>query len=211
MIDYLNRYCVALLAALVSAAILAAPAHAMKVQSRNLTQLISDSSSIIHGTVTSVTDGIDSNNVPYTEVTIAISSIAKGDHVEGSSYTFRQFGLLRPRDMGNGRLRVALTPEGFPRWREGETVLAFLRAPASITGLQTTAGVAQGKFSQINGQLINDYNNAGLFDGVRISDALLDDETRNMLTQPGAVDAAAFMDLIGRAVAENWIETGDMQ
>jgi hypothetical protein len=197
---------------LTAALLLSAPmAQAMKIQQQNLTQLITESQSIVHGTVKSVTDGIDANNVPYTEVTIAVGSAAKGNHEPESTLTFRQFGLLEPRDLGNGKLRIAMTPEGFPRWLEGETVVAFLRAPARITGLQTTAGVAQGKFTQVNDTLINGFNNVGLFDGVQIDDALLDDENRNMLTQPGAVDAAAFLELVGRAVEENWIENGEMQ
>ena len=140
-----------LLAVLAFALLLAAPvAQAMKLRNQNLTQLISDSQSIIFGTVTRVTDGIDSNNVPYTEITISVGSKLKGQQAEGSDYTFRQFGLLKPKSDGQGRLMVALTPEGFPRWHEGETVLAFLREPAKLTGLQTTAGVAQGKLSLVN-------------------------------------------------------------
>jgi hypothetical protein len=203
---------VPLLAALALSLLLAAPfAHAMKLRNQNLTQLIDDSQSILFGTVTRVSDGIDSNNVPYTEVTIAVGTRLKGKQAEGSEYTFRQFGLLKPRSDGQGRMLVALTPEGFPRWHEGETVFAFLREPAKLTGLQTTAGVAQGKLSLINGELRNDFNNVGLFEDVQIVDSVLTDEHRSMLLQPGAVDAGTFIDLVGRAVEGNWIESGEMQ
>ena len=191
--------------------LLSAPAvQATKLKSQNLTQLISESESIIAGAVKSVTDGIDANGVPYTEITIAVSSSAKGNIAGQSEYTFRQFGLLKPRTMANGHDLLAVAPEGFPRMREGESVVAFLYKPASRTGLQTTAGMAQGKLSVINGSLRNAFDNAGLFDGVEI-DAALSPEEQTMLTTPGAVDAATFMGLVHRAVAENWIENGEMR
>lgn len=212
MLTKLHRFRTPALAVMALAVLLAAPAvHAMKLKSQNLTQLISQSQSIVQGTVRSVTDGIDANGVPYTEITLAVGSSAKGGIKEGSDYTFRQFGLLKPRSMGNGMLYVALTPEGFPRWREGETVVAFLRKPASRTGLQTTVGVAQGKLTQINGRLANDFDNAGLFDNVEIDSRLLNDEQRNMMLQGGPVDAGAFVSLVGKAVSENWIEKGEMK
>src|SRR5262252_2941198 len=66
----------------------------------NLVDLIAKSQLILRGTVTNVTDGIDSRGIPYTEVTLHISDSIRGN--VGSDYTFRQFGLLKPRDMGNG-------------------------------------------------------------------------------------------------------------
>jgi hypothetical protein len=198
--------------ALAAALLLAAPtAQAMKLNSQNLTQLITESQSIISGTVTSVTDGIDGNGMPYTEVTIAVGDTAKGKIAMNSDYTFRQFGLLKPRKMANGKTFLAVTPEGFPRWYEGENVVAFMYKPASNTGLQTTAGMAQGKLTMLNGKLTNDYNNVGMFDGVEINSSLLNSVDQNLMTTPGAMNAAAFMDLVGRAVSENWIATGAMK
>jgi len=104
-----------------------------------------------------------------------------------------------------------MRPEGFPKWVEGETVMAFLRAPASITGLQTTAGMGQGKLTLINGKLINEYQNAGMFDGVDIDSSLLNSEQQNMLLNPRTIDASAFVDLVGRAVSGQWIEKGVMK
>jgi len=197
---------------LVSAAVmLAGAAQAAKLNSQNLTQLITEADSIIAGTVKEVYDGIDPNGVPFTQVTISVHSVAKGNVAEKADYTFRQFGLLEPRTMENGHRLLAVAPEGFAHWVEGETVVAFMYKPASRTGLQTTAGMAQGKLKLINGTLINEFNNAGLFDGVEINESLLDDAQRNMLTTPGAVDADAFMELVARAVSEGWIENGEMR
>lgn len=205
-----NRMSAFTLLAFTALLLIAPGAQAMKLKNQNLTALIEDSQSIVMGTVAQVSDGIDAQGVPYTEVSITIGSAAKGNHAQGSTYTFRQFGLLKPRSMGNGKVLMAVTPEGFPHWVAGETVVAFLRQPAALTGLQTTAGVAQGKFRLVNGTLVNDFNNAGLFDGVEIDPALLNDEQRNMLVHPGAVDAASFVDLVSKAVNENWIENGEM-
>jgi hypothetical protein len=186
-------------------------ASATKLNSQNLTQLISASESIISGTVKEVFDGIDDDGVPFTQVTIAVHSVAKGNVISQQDYTFRQFGLLTPRTMENGHRLLAVAPEGFARWHEGETVVAFMYKPASRTGLQTTAGLAQGKLSLSNNMLANEFNNAGMFEGVEIDSALLTPEQQNMLTTPGAVDARAFMDLISRAVEEGWIENGEMR
>jgi hypothetical protein len=188
-----------------------APAHATKMQKQNLTALISASQSIISGTVSSVTDGFTDKGTPYTEVTISVHSVAKGKLEEKKDYTFRQFGLLKPRTMPNGHKLLSVSPEGFPRWHEGETVVAFLYQPASRTGLQTTAGLGQGKFSLVNGHLINDFENAGLFDGVEIDSGLLSAAEQNMIMNPGTVDAQVFMGLVSRAVSEGWLAKGEMR
>ena len=202
-----------MLLGVVSAALVLAAglAGAAKLNSQNLTQLIAESESIISGTVKEVFDGIDTNGIPFTQVTITVHSVAKGNAVEQEDYTFRQFGLLKPRTMENGHKLLAVAPDGFASWREGETVVAFMYKPASRTGLQTTAGMAQGKLSLVNGKLINEFNNEGLFEDVQIDSGLLTSEEQNMLTTPGAVDAQAFMGLVSRAVAEGWVENGEMR
>jgi len=186
-------------------------AHAMKLKPQNLTQLISDSQSIIAGKVTRVTDGIAPNGMPYTEITVSVSDSAKGELRGGANYTFRQFGLLEPRKLPNGKTLIAVTPEGFPHWTVGEHVIAFMYKPASRTGLQTTAGLAQGKLNVLNGKLTNEFNNRGLFEGVKIQDGLLSDKERAMVKSQGSVDAATFVGLVGRAVSGNWIQTGEMR
>lgn len=185
--------------------------HATKLRKQNLTQLISQSDSIIAGTVKKVSDGIDADGVPYTEVTISVGDTAKGAVEKQKDYTFRQFGLLEPRTFPNGHRLLAMTPEAFPRWHEGEYVVAFLFHPAARTGLQTTVGLAQGKLSLVNDRLVNDFDNAGMFDGVDIDPALLSQAERSMLGSAGPVDMRTFMGLVGRAVKQRWIENGEMK
>lgn len=213
MIERANlKFTHAFAAALVAILLLAAPAaQAMKLKKQNLTQLITESQSIVSGVVKSVTDGIDAKGLPYTEITLAVGQSAKGRIAEGKDYSFRQFGLLEPRKMANGKTFLAVSPEGFPRWNVGESVVAFMYKPAANTGLQTTAGMAQGKFSLANGKVFNAYDNAGLFSDVEIASHLLSEEESHMLSSAGAVDAGTFMQLVGRAISENWIANGEMK
>jgi len=104
-----------------------------------------------------------------------------------------------------------VSPVGFARWQEGETVVAFLHKPAAKTGMQSTTGLAQGKFALNGGKYVNQFENQGLFDGVVINAPDLTDVQHNLLTQGGPADATAFMDLIRRAVDEKWIEQGEMR
>lgn len=189
----------------------ASPAYAIQLVQQNLTQLISGSETIISGQVTKVADGFTDNGIPFTEVTIAVSGAAKGSKPKQETYTFRQFGLLSPRTMDDGSRYLGVSPDGFARWTEGEIVVAFLNRPAKLTGLQTTAGLAQGKFALRDGKYVNQFGNQGLFEGVQIDVPDLSDAQHNILTHGGPVDAAAFMELIRRAVDEKWIEQGDMR
>ena len=175
---------------------LAMSANAMKLKKQNLEQLTESSQSIISGEVIHVSDGFDDKNRPFTEVTIEVSEAAKGNHEDGSTYTFRQFGLLKPRSMGNGKVYLGVSPEGFAKWREGEQVVAFMYKPASLTGFQTTAGMAQGKFVVSNGTVTNQFGNSGLFEGLDTSS--LTPEELNLMTTPGAIDAGVFFGLIGK-------------
>ena len=44
-----------------------------------------------------------------------------------------------------------------------------------------------------------------------VDQALLNAQQAEMLNTTGAVDAAAFMELVGRAVRDGWIENGEMK
>lgn len=182
--------------AVLSSGIMLAPsALAQKHVKQNLNQLVTASASIISGKVLSVTDGFDNKGRPFTEITIEVGQDAKGKHDKGSHFSFRQFGLLKPRTMGNGKVYLGVSPEGFANWTEGEHVIAFMN-PDFGGGLRSTVGLEQGKFSIKNGKVINDVGNYGLFEDMTTT--ALSAEEQNLITTPGAVDAGVFMNLVGK-------------
>jgi len=183
----------------------AAQAKVMKKQ--NLLDLMKHTDSILVGTVSDKTDGFY-KGLPYTEVTVQVGQDIKGDH--GETYTFRQFGLIKPRSMGNGKVNLMVTPAGWPTYTKGEQVMLFLSKPASETGFQTTAGLTQGKFTIRNGRVANDTGNDALFNGVKIT-GQLSTAQRDLLSQAGgSYQTQAFLDLVKTAVDERWIENGVM-
>ncbi|MGY0617314.1 hypothetical protein [Vibrio sp. FJH11] len=191
--------------------LLTSVAQAAQLQSQNLKQLIADSESIISGQVQSVTDGISEQGFPYTEVTIKVGEAALGNHAEGSEYTFRQFGLLKPRILPNGNKMIAMTPEGFPRWHQDEVVVVFMHKAASLTGLRSTAGLANGKFILQGGKVVNEFNNQGIFDNLEFAEDTLTQSEQLMVETQGAFNAPEFMSVLGKAVSEQWISNGKMK
>jgi hypothetical protein len=182
-------------------------AHAKSVSRQNFMDLMTHSQSIVIGTVVNKTEGF-TQGLPYTELTIDVAQSVKGNH--GESFTFRQFGLIEPRRMGDGRVNLMVTPAGWPTYAKGEQVMLFLHKPASETGLQTTAGLTQGKFSIRSGRIANGLGNDALFAGVNI-DTPLTTEHQDLVNQAGGADEAeAFFALVRRAVEERWIENGVM-
>jgi hypothetical protein len=158
--------------------------------------------------VQSVTDGFDARGLPYTEVTIKVSDTIRGQKAE--TFTFRQFGLDKPRKLADGRTYLG-RPVGWPTWREGEAALLFMYSKAKQTGLQTTVGLGQGKLSLANGVAMNSYGNATLFAGVRVNRRLLDASERDMFdTKKGPVDAATLQKFLHRAVDGNWVRNGSI-
>jgi hypothetical protein len=176
----------------------------------DLVDLLQQSQLIVRGRVTSVNDGVDARGIPYTEVTLAVGSVLKGQ--AGATYTFRQFGLLKPRPAGSGRVNLMVTPAAWATWVTGEESIAFLRTPARWTGLQTTAGLAQGQFKVSVGGALNAVSNSGLFSTVAVDPGLLGDrEKRVLATREGSVNAEGFTSLVRQAVEGRWVETGRMR
>src|SRR5262245_27628787 len=97
-----------------------ASATSMKKQP-TIVDLLSQSEFIIHGTIKNVTDGINERGIPYTEVTVRVHEALRGK-VAGE-YTFRQFGLLKPRSMGNGRVNLMVTPAAWATYKKGEETI----------------------------------------------------------------------------------------
>jgi hypothetical protein len=198
---------VSALLALVLAVLFAGGVHAKSIKKQNLVEIMSHADSIVIGTVAGKTDGFH-QGLPYTEITLDVGQSVKGDH--GSRYTFRQFGLIEPKSMGDGRVNLMVTPAGWPTYAVGEQVLLFLHKPASATGFQTTAGLTQGKFTMRGSQIANGVNNESLFAGVQINQTLSPTQ-QDLVNQPGGAYAAEdFLAFVRTAVEENWIETGVM-
>jgi hypothetical protein len=182
-------------------------ALAKSIEKQNLFELMTYSESIVVGTVTEKTDGFH-NGLPFTEITVAVGQSIKGNH--GKEYTFRQFGLIEPKAMGNGRVSLMVTPAGWPSYTKGESVMLFLHAPASETGFQTTAGLDQGRFSIRGGRIANSLDNSSLFDRVSFGDKLTPNQRDLVNQSSGAYDAEEFIALVRTIVEERWIENGVM-
>lgn len=176
---------------------------------QNLTDLIRQADVIVHGDVVSVTDGFD-NNIPYTEVKVRVKEMLRGSAAE--TITFRQFGLIKPRNMPNGLVNYSVTPVDWAIYKPREEVVLFLHKPARMTGLRTTVGLGQGKFTMQAGRIVSQQQNRGLFDDVTVEPSLLNKSERQMFaTAGGAVNAQAFLTFVRRAVQDQWVETGKMR
>jgi hypothetical protein len=176
----------------------------------NIVELVGQSDLILQGTVAKLSDGIDERGIPYTEVTLHVADAIRGQ--VGSDYTFRQFGLLKPRKLGNGLTNIAVTPAGWATYRKGEESILFLYRQARLTGLQTTVGLGQGQFRVSMAGAKNHVDNAGLFEHMQVDNHLLSDSDRRVMnTGKGAVNAKAFVALVRKMVADRWIEQGGMR
>ena len=181
----------------------------VKADAPNIVDLINDSETIISGAVKEVTDGFE-NGIPYTQVTISVNETLRGQ--VGEEYTFRQFGLTQPRKMENGKVYIGTTPEGWSKYETGEDAMFFLYKPASVTGLQTTTGLGQGKVMFKGGNAISQAGNEGLFENVDVNAGLLNDKDKRLLaTKRGAVNAEGFKSFVRRAVNGKWIEGGKLR
>jgi hypothetical protein len=201
----------ALPAALGLVALMAAPAQASQLVPQNLKQMIGKADLIVTGEVSKVTDGLQ-GNLPYTEVTLKVKGSFKRSLASGSSYRFRQYGLLKPRKMPDGSFMLPAKIEGMPNWTVGEQVTAFLNKPAAHTGLTTPVGLTQGKFTGGGSQAANSFNNQGLFKGMKVDPSYLRPGEAAMLARPaGAIDTGVLLQFVGRAVKEQWIESGVMR
>jgi hypothetical protein len=179
----------------------AIPVEATKVVRRNIIDLVSLGDEIIVGKVLNVRDGIDAKNVPYTEVTVEIRETAKGS--ASGRYTFRQFGLTKPRDMGNGVVNLNVTPDGWPTYSQGEDVVLFLYKEAEWTGLRTTVGLFQGKFTIEDGYVSNVIENEGLFHNVRVDRSQLTDKEQAIVqAKRGKIPEEMFLSFLRKSVSD---------
>jgi hypothetical protein len=183
--------------------------HATTVQPMSIVDLLDYAQTIVAGQVTKVTDGFDAKGVPYTEVTLKVSDTIRGQ--KGQTYTFRQFGLAKPRTMPDGRVHLGARPADFPTWRASESAIVFLYPKAKYTGLQTTVGLGYGKLSTGNGAALNAHDNATLFANVTVNRALLDNAEQQMVdTKHGPVNESTLLTFLHRAVDGNWVKNGSI-
>jgi hypothetical protein len=170
----------------------------------NLVDLLRESESIVVGTVSDLTDGIDDRGLPYTEVTLEVTETISGN-VSGT-YVFRQFGLMEPRLSADGTKKMMPAPDVFPRYSAGEQVMLFLNKKAKVTGLQTTIGLAHGKFDLGATRAENGMGNIGVFHNVSLAEGLAsENDTRMLATEAGAVNSDTFVSFVRRAVQDQWI------
>jgi hypothetical protein len=187
------------------------PAQASQLIPQNLKQMIEESEVIVTGQISKITDGIE-NGIPFTEVTMKVNSSIKRDMAANSTYSFRQYGLQKPRKLKDGRYLLATRIEGMATWTVGEKVTTFMNKPASRFGMRTPVGMAQGKFTYSGGQAANSFDNRGLFKGMTVDSGVLNAKESAMLAKPaGAVDGDVLINLVKRAVKERWIEKGVMR
>ena len=175
---------------------------------QNVVDLIDHSERILVGEVVSLHDGFDRNGLPYTEVSIRVDESIRG--ANGGTYTFRQFGLLEPRREADGTTNLMVSPQGWPTFRAAEQVMVFLYRPAPESGLQTTVGLLQGKFSIENGTITNAIGNVNVFHDVEFAGSVLSSEEQRLVRSPRAMPAESFVSMVRRAVEERWVESGRM-
>ncbi len=171
---------------------------------RNLAELTMLAEHILVGKVVALSDGFE-GNVPYTKVTIRVTKSIKGSRKK--TFTFKQFGLIEPRDMGNGYTNLNVSPPGWPRFKKNEKVIVFLYKSAALTGLRTTVGLMQGKFTIKDGRIYNGVDNLGLFRNISVPLGKLTKAERSMLQmKKGPIDADTFISFLDKAVQNNWFK-----
>jgi hypothetical protein len=178
---------------------------------RNLADLTKMAEVIFVGKMVDARDGLLNGRIPYTEYTFEVLESLKGDLPARSTYRYRQLGLLKPRQMGNGKTLVLTGKNigGLPHYKNGETALIFLGKSSPQTGLRTTVGLMQGKFVIANGLAANEINNAGLFEGMNVSQSgtkLSNAEKAMMRQKAGALNAKTLIATVKRAVKDQIFE-----
>ena len=144
------------------------PALATTLIHKNLAGLIVDSERIFVGECISVQEReieFSTGSIWYTEYRFEVIDRIKGNF-EGI-VTIRQYGLVKPRQIGENRLLVSRIP-AMPVYNENQKYLLFLRADSRF-GLTSPIGLYQGAFLITHDQYgkevaVNGIMNRGLFE-----------------------------------------------
>ena len=181
-------------------------AHSTSVPHRNLAALTNLAEWIFVGKVVSITDNYVEGQFPYIEITFKISKSIKGGLEKGTNFSYRQIGLLTPRDAGNG-MRIVFAIDGFPQYQIDKEVMVFLYKPSAQTDLSSPVGLLQGKFTIEGAKIFNDINNNNLFANMNIDPAKLSKKELDMLSKTrDPVNTDTFINLVSRAVKEGLFE-----
>ncbi len=207
-----NRFKLAVTSLLTMGYVLVAVTYvwSASVPHRNLAALSNLAKWIFVGKVISVTDNYVEGQLPYTEITFQIRKSIKGGLQEGSNFSYRQVGLLEPRDAGNG-LRIAFVIHGLPQYQVDKEVMVFLYGPSAVSGLTSPVGLLQGKFTIDGDKIFNGINNKNLFANMKIAreeyPGKLSEKYVHILSQTqGPVNTDAFIDLVSKAVKQRIFE-----
>lgn len=186
---------------------LASVAHATTMRTANVIDLIDLAESIVVGEVVSIEDGFDANGLPYSDITVQVIEDFTSDRT--GLRTIRQFGLQAPRQMADGRTALSTTPPGFPRFVTDEKVILFIYQASPTTGMQTTVGLIQGKFTiDENGFVSNAVDNTNLFWNVAAQTDRMPATMQKMVSTTGAIKADDFQAFVRSAVDQRWVEEG---
>jgi len=114
--------------------------------------------------------------LPYTEVKLHVTEALRGQ--VGSAYTFRQFGLLKPRDMGNSKMNLMVAPAGWATYsadlEQGRGDDPLPAQTGSVDGLADDRWFGTGQvFKVAMASATNQAKNARLFKNVQINPTML--------------------------------------
>jgi hypothetical protein len=184
------------------------PARATTVQATNMAELLGQADTILVGSVTDVTDGVDADTgLPYTQINMDVTESIRGGAT--GTFKFQQVGLLDARPVAGTNRSLLGAIEGMPSFAAGEQVVLFLTPTASVTGFRTTVGLRQGKFNIRANGVSNGQNNEGLFMNLNVEPSLMSAKDKRMVaTSQGTVDTTTFLSFVRRAVTEKWVESG---
>lgn len=186
---------------------IATAASATTMRTANVVDLIDLAESIVVAEVVSIEDGFDGNGLPYSDITIRVIEDLTGDRT--GLRTIRQFGLQAPRQMPNGRTALSTTPPGFPMFINDEKVVLFIYQASETTGMQTTVGLTQGKFTiDENGFVTNAVDNTNLFWNVAAQTDRMPAEAQKVVQSTGAIKSDEFLNFVRSAVTERWVDEG---
>ncbi len=164
--------------------------HSTTLLHRTLKALAENAERIFVGKCIAVREGelvFDEGKIYYTEYTFQVTHKIKGNLRE--TFTFRQYGLSRPRQVGENLMLYNRVP-GMPVYEEQQEYFLFLNRDSEL-GLTSPVGLFQGAFRvavDIYGRKVamNGLENRGLFrdaDATRLAKQPLTEAESQLIRQ----------------------------